>query len=195
MSAVITKFYDEPEISVKEILRYAGAREADGALLSMLRECIEDARGVLSYKACFLEAPLSVSGDICDFSFFSAKSKNLAKNLHGCSSVVIFAATVGIGIDRLIHKYSTLSPAKALLYQAIGAERIEALCDTFCDDIKSFTKACRNRFSAGYGDLALETQKEIFKLLSPEKNIGLTLGESLLMSPTKSVSAFIGIEK
>ena len=113
----------------------------------------------------------------------------------GCDSVIIFAATVGIGIDRLVHKYSKLSPAKALIFQSIGTERIEALCDVLTEDIKSLGKDIRNRFSAGYGDLPLETQKEIFKLLSPQKNIGLTLGDSLLMSPTKSVTAFIGIEK
>ena len=195
MSTVITKSYDAPEISEKEILRYAGAMEADEALLSLTRECINDARGVLSYKVCFYVAPLSISEDKCDFSYFSVNSKNLAKNLMGCDSVIIFAATVGIGIDRLIHKYSKLSPAKALIFQSIGTERIEALCDIFTEDIKSLGKVIRNRFSAGYGDLPLETQKEIFQLLSPQNNIGLTLGDSLLMSPTKSVTAFIGIEK
>ncbi len=195
MSTVISKSYDPPEISEKEILRYAGAKEANEALLYLIRECVNEARGVLSYKVCFYETAISISDGKCDFSHFSVHSKSLAKNLMGCDSVIIFAATVGIGIDRLIHKYSKISPSKALIFQAIGAERIEALCDTFEKDIKSFAKCVRNRFSAGYGDVPLETQKEIFKLLSPQKSIGLTLGDSLLMSPTKSVTAFIGIEK
>lgn len=195
MRSVVTKTYDAPEIREKEILRYAGVKKADEALLSMLRECISDARDALSYKVCYYEVPFSLSDGKCDFSHFSTNSKSLAKNLSGCDSVIVFAATVGIGIDRLIHKYSKLSPAKALIFQAIGAERIEALCDAFEEDIKSHGKATRNRFSAGYGDAPLEIQKEIFNLLSPQKNIGLTLGDSLLMSPTKSVTAFIGIEK
>ncbi len=195
MNTVITKSYSEPLISEKEILRYAGAKEAEESLLSLIRECIKDARSMLTYKVCFYEAPLSIFEDKCDFSYFSVNSKSLAKNLHGCDSVIIFAATVGIGIDRLIHKYSKISPAKALIFQSIGAERIEALCDIFYEDVKSFKKSARNRFSAGYGDLPLKVQEEIFKLLSPQRNIGLTLGDSLLMSPTKSVTAFIGIEK
>ena len=50
------------------------------------------------------------------------------------------------------------------------------------------------RFSAGYGDLPLTVQREIFSQLNPDRKIGLTLNESLLMSPSKSVTAFAGIE-
>ncbi|MBQ7879735.1 MAG: Vitamin B12 dependent methionine synthase activation subunit, partial [Clostridia bacterium] len=39
----------------------------------------------------------------------------------------------------------------------------------------------------------LQTQKEMFALLDCERKIGLTLTESLLMSPTKSVTAFVGL--
>ncbi|MBO5857729.1 MAG: Vitamin B12 dependent methionine synthase activation subunit, partial [Clostridia bacterium] len=44
-------------------------------------------------------------------------------------------------------------------------------------------------------DLELTTQKDIFKILDCSKKIGLTLNDSLLMSPTKSVTAFVGIIK
>mgnify|MGYP002626454225 CR=1 FL=1 len=44
-----------------------------------------------------------------------------------------------------------------------------------------------------YGDLPLDFQKSVFKALSCEKNIGLYLNESLLMVPTKSVTAIIGV--
>lgn len=50
------------------------------------------------------------------------------------------------------------------------------------------------RFSAGYGDLPLEVQKDIFRVLDCPRKIGLTLNDSLLMSPTKSVTAIVGIE-
>ena len=107
---------------------------------------------------------------------------------------MIFAATVGFEIDRLIMKYTRLSPSHALMLSALGAERIEALCVAFCEDIKKRHGVCRPRFSAGYGDLSIEVQREIFNLLTPQAKIGLTLTDSMLMSPTKSVTAFIGIE-
>ena len=44
-----------------------------------------------------------------------------------------------------------------------------------------------------YVEKLLECQKDIFAVLSPEKQIGLTLTDSLLMSPSKSVTAFVGL--
>ena len=80
------------------------------------------------------------------------------------------------------------------MMQAIGAERIEALCDAFCDDMeKEMGVSLRPRFSPGYGDLPLSVQKDIISLLEAPKRIGLSLNDSLLMSPTKSVTAFAGI--
>lgn len=51
----------------------------------------------------------------------------------------------------------------------------------------------RPRFSPGYGDLPLSAQREIFAVLDCGKRIGLMLNDSLLMSPSKSVTAFVGI--
>ena len=113
-------------------------------------------------------------------------SRSLAKTLQGSDKAVLFGATVGIAVDRLIMRYSKLSPAKAVLLQGFGAEWIEALCDEFCISMQkkhpeyTFT----SRFSPGYGDLDIKDQKTIFKMLNCEKNIGLFLNESMLMSPT-----------
>ena len=70
----------------------------------------------------------------------------------------------------------------------------DELCATVCDGLGEGVSLLP-RFSPGYGDLSLDFQREIFRLLSPERNIGVTLGERLLMSPTKSVSAIIGIKR
>lgn len=193
MSAVTVKIYAAPKISEKEIARYAGG-ELTEEVRKLIQLSVDEARDALCYKVCYAVYPISIIENEVDFGFFRAKSASLAKNLSGCKRAVIFAATVGIGIDRLIMKDTRLFPARALILDALGTERVEALCDVFCEDIKKTHGSCRPRFSAGYGDLPLELQKEIFTLLSPATKIGLTLTESLLMSPTKSVTAFIGIE-
>ncbi|MBO7304960.1 MAG: Vitamin B12 dependent methionine synthase activation subunit, partial [Clostridia bacterium] len=113
-----------------------------------------------------------------------------------CSEVVVFAATVGIEIDRLIKKYNSVSPSRALVLSAVGTEAIESLADAFSADIsKEYNIRLRPRFSAGYGDLPLEAQREIFKILDAPRNIGLSLTDGLIMSPTKSVTAFIGLDR
>ena len=69
-------------------------------------------------------------------------SQGLCRNLQGCDKVILFAATVGLAPDRLIARYGRLSPTKALCMQAIGAERIESLCDAFCDELAADYAAC-----------------------------------------------------
>lgn len=191
---VLSKIYPAPPFCEKEILRYAGCRENGTEVSALLKECLAEAGDSFSYKVCYCELSAEICGDICDFGLFKVKSQNLALNLKGCGRVILFAATVGVSPDRLVAKYTRLSPSKALLFQAIGAERIEALCDIFCADISAeYGVGLKPRFSAGYGDLPLDVQRDIFAILEPEKRIGLTLNQSLLMSPTKSVTAFVGI--
>ena len=192
-NTVFVRTYDAPEIDKKEVLRYAGAKDTAKELEKLIDDCINEAKDVLSYKVCYRELPIFRCEDGLDLGFTVTPSISLQKNLEGCDSIILFAATVGIGIDRLIARYSALSPTKALIFDALGAERAEALCDAFCADIKSEKGALRPRFSAGYGDLPLEVQKDIFLALDPARKIGLSLGEELLMSPSKSVTAIIGV--
>ena len=192
MLPILTKTFNLPPINKKEVLRYSGcSSNADSELLLRLDEAIEISSRSIDPRVCFCELDLTD----CDF----PPSLDLAKNLRDSKKIIIFAATIGISIDRLISRYSVISPATALLLDAIGSERIEALCDAF-ENYQKEKKAeegyiLRPRFSAGYGDLSIEYQKNIFELLNPASHIGLSLCESYLMSPSKSVTALIGIEK
>ncbi len=196
-NTVYTKTYIEPPIDKREILRYSGAGAGAVELDTLTRECLAELDGALTYKICWRTFDISADGTMLDLGFTKTASSALSKNLHGCDRIVLFAATVGIELDRLIARYSRVSPSKALILQAIGAERIEALCDAFCVEISELAKenGCSvcPRFSPGYGDLALSLQRDIFSVLDCSRKIGLTLNESLLMSPTKSVTAIIGI--
>ena len=193
-SVILSKNYNEPPFCEKEILRYAGCKDADSEISALVKSCIDEIKTKLTYKVCYRQFEVKICDDICDFGAFTLRSKNLALNLKESESAILFAATVGVEIDRLIARYGRISPSKALMFQAIGAERIEALCDTFCVDIsKEHNVGTRPRFSPGYGDLPLLAQNDIFAVLSPEKQIGLTLNDSLLMSPSKSVTAIVGL--
>ena len=183
-------------VNLKEVARYAGAKTADGDLKRLIDDCVKElcAANAVDFAACYAFLPLKINGDTADFGDLKLKSKDLIKALSGADGGLIFACTIGIGIDRLIKKYSEISPARSLVFQALGAERIETYIDKFLSDIKSERKiALRARFSPGYGDLSLETQRDIFALLNPQKTVGLTLNDSLLMSPSKSVTAIAGI--
>ncbi len=185
MNSIFVKTYGDLPYNLKEILRYAGVDKSSEEITELLNECMRECEGIFSNKVCY--GIFRYDGKCI--------SKSLSKNLEGCSKVIVFAATVGIALDRHIMKYSRILPSKALILQAIGAERIETLCDAFCNDISSeLGITLKPRFSAGYGDLPLEAQKDIFSVLDCSRKIGLTLNDSLLMSPTKSVTAIVGIK-
>ena len=179
-----------------EIARYAGARSTVPELFALIENCLSECEreNAINYAVCYALLPLAVSGNTADFSVFKLESKDLVKALRGAKSALVFACTVGFNIDRLIKKYSETDPARALVFQAIGAERVESFTDEF---LKEYAKdngvKLSPRFSAGYGDLPLSAQKDIFALLRPQKMIGITLNDSLLMSPSKSVTAIVGI--
>ncbi len=188
------KTFSAPPLNIEEILRYAGCKNTSPQIKSLLDECLSEVTDILSYKVCYSVVPVSITESFCDLSFLKIRSTNLVHNLEGCKKAIIFAATVGIKLDRLITKYSRISPAKAVLLQAVGTERIEALCDAFTLYIADkLNSKLTHRFSPGYGDLSLSCQKDIFSYLECAKNIGVTLNDSMLMSPTKSVTAILGL--
>ena len=195
---VYVKNYGAPPFHTEEMLRYAGVREPLPEMRSLLTECLGEVQDKFVYRVCYAEVPISREDKLIRFDFIEAASKDLEKHLENCDTAVLFAATVGIAIDRLIAKYGVRSPSKALMLQAIGAERIESLCDVFETEItererKRGRETCF-RFSPGYGDLPIALQRDIFGMLDCPRKIGLTLNDSHLMSPSKSVTAIIGIK-
>lgn len=185
-----------PPISEKEVLRYTGEKGASTETLSLLRKCVKECYGIFSNKVAYRILPIERTEDGLRIASLEICSQGLVKNLLNCEKVIVFGATAGFAIDRLIAKYARISPAKALMFHSIGAERVEALCDAFCKKMEDENKfALEPRFSPGYGDLPLELQKEILNLLNAGNTVGIGLNQSLLLSPSKSVTAFAGIKK
>lgn len=183
-----------------EIYRYLGyktgmdlPKEIENAVEEILDNVLKQSVPKVCYK--YFETKV---GEQIDFGFMSVESKALASNLENCTETVIFGATIGIYTDRQIQKEQILSPARALIYQAVGATVVEAVCDDFNEWIRQKEKEKGRdicpRFSPGYGDVSLSIQKSIFQELSLAKLAGITLTDSLLMIPEKSVTAIIGIK-
>ncbi len=189
-------------VNEREIWRYCGymgmAETVDDALKELLSEVRSELEGAFSYKVCYRRMELSWQ-DGMPVLPFGAQSEDLARCLAGSREVILFAATVGLEIDRHIARHQRFAPTKALLMQAYGAERVEGLCDGFCREIADQAAqeglSCTARFSPGYGDLPLETQNDFFRLLDCSRQIGIALNESLLMTPSKSVTAIFGLGK
>ena len=109
----------------------------------------------------------------------------------------MLAVTIGAGVDRLIRQAEIGRMSEAVIYQAAGAAMVEELCDRLnaeiCQSAKARGMACRPRFSPGYGDFSLEHQRDFIRILNTPKTVGVCLLESLLMTPSKSVTAVVGL--
>ena len=189
-------------MNTKEILRYLGygRHEAKEQVLVLIEACVRELERAAVPKSIYKEYPLSFYGEegiaCCAF---QTCSKALKKNLKDCQSVLLFGATLGTGVDLLLHRYNRLQMSKAVVLQAAAAAMLEDYCDQMNEELeKKYEEKglyLRPRFSPGYGDFSLECQPALLGCLEAGKRIGITLTDSLLMAPSKSVTAVIGISR
>lgn len=190
------------ELNRREILRYLGYKsgnEPDERTRDLMEDVIGELMEHVEPKHVYRVFSVnSVTEDTVDLGFTAIRSRQLAGNLKGCRQVVFLAATLGNAPEFLLQKYNRLLVSRAVMFQAAATEAIEKYCDACEDEIRrelgegSFL---RPRFSPGYGDFPLEFQRELLQVLEATKRIGLTLTDSLLMVPSKSVTAVIGVSR
>lgn len=125
---------------------------------------------------------------------FIIESEDLSDHLKNSKAIVVFALTLGVGVDQLIKKEMLINPSKGIILDAIASELIEKVANKVCFEIISNNEGYRNtRFSPGYGDLSLKVQEKIIKTLDAERKIGLYSNDSYLLLPSKSITAFFGL--
>ena len=183
-------------INLSEAMRYLGYTkdsQPTEEVKNLVAELACDVLAVQDLRVCYDVFDISIEGSMLDLGFAKVNSNSLAKNLSGCKKIILFACTAGAGIDRMLVKCSRLAPSKYAVVQALGAALAEDWCDDICARLSKEYGKLKPRFSCGYGDLDLSLQRDIFTALSVTKNIGITLSDNLFMTPTKSVTAIVGI--
>lgn len=180
-----------------EILRYmrTNSKTQDEKILALVDEAMNTIEKNVRPKSLYRIFDCEVTDDELIISNYHFSSKRLAQNLKGCTRVVVFGATLGTECDRLIKIASATDMSKAMALQATAASKIEEVCDSLEETVKSeYAVTLRQRYSPGYFDLDITEQRKIFELIEITKRIGLTLTDTCEMVPTKSVTAFIGID-
>lgn len=124
-------------------------------------------------------------------------SCDLAVHLDGCTDAFLAAVTLGAAVDREITKASATDIALAHALDCAACAAVEAFADEMCGDFAEMFPGMRltERFSPGYGDLPLEYQPKITEMLGAVRTIGVGVNGSLLLSPSKSVTAIVGLAK
>lgn len=170
---------------MKEILRLLGVPEgkADDKIISLISAVTDELRNK--------STPMSIIKEIPGIDSFD--SKKLNAHLKGCKRFFLMAATLGAPADAVIRKYSKTDVARGAVAQAAGSYLIEEYCDKIMNETDTDGLFFKPRFSPGYGDFDLSYQKIILDTLDAGKRIGITLTESYMMIPTKSVTAVLGL--
>ena len=186
----------------REIFRYLGYKNGarpEGAALEMIERAEAAVRGMAEPNCVYQRFPLEFPEDgAVEIGDIRIRSAALRRNLDGCTGAYLFAATLGAGVDRLISKLTALGRvSEAAAAQAAAAALIEDVCDEAGESMGRIEAAkgrgLRPRFSPGYGDFSIEHQRDITSVLDTARRIGLTVTDSLMLAPMKSVTAVIGV--
>lgn len=177
------------EVNAKELSVYLrmGGRPPDGALADRLAELEVEVRGVLRPARAWRRVPVRA---------LPRPGETLARHLRGCREAYVVCGTLGVGVDALQRRLSVASGADALMVQALGAAFMESWMDETEAAIRAELAPGESlvpRYSPGYGDWPLDAQRDLLAMLDAPRRVGVSLTDSLLMVPSKSVSAVIGV--
>lgn len=125
------------------------------------------------------------------------RGRSIADHLDGALAVGVLAVTAGLGVDAELRRLSLVDPMGQVILDAAGSALVEQAADAAEASVVAAASErglfCGTRFSPGYGDLSLETQTTLLAALDAQRSLGITLSPDLLMAPTKSVTAVIGL--
>lgn len=193
------------DISKEEVLRYLEykGQHIDNNLNDLIDDCIKMTKEKINPRYYLRVYPILRDKDNSSKSIFlkdsslKFESNDLYKLLYKCDECIILATTLGINIEKEIRKYSYTDLTKSIVLDACATTSIEELCDsierTLSKELNKEGKYLTIRYSPGYGDLSIESNRDIIDTLNFNKNLGLTITSNSIMIPRKSVIAIIGI--
>lgn len=184
----------------REAVRYLGYKKGqiDTKTLKLVEDVFCELDKVVKPRSLYRTFVLTwKEDDIIQVGAMEIHSKNLAKNLKCCRQVILLCGTLGVEVDYLLKRYSYTEMARTVVIQSCAAATLEEYLDVQQEKIRTEMEKeglyLRPRFSPGYGDFSILHQKEILAMTEAAKKIGLTMTDSSMLTPTKSVTALIGL--
>lgn len=192
----------ELEIDRAEVLRYLQTSKdlEDENINRLIAETTAEIKDIINFRYLYQKFPIEFSQNGVEVkgTTLTLKGKSIQKHLKNSEEIYLMAATLGAQVDKKISYYEKVSITKSMIFDACATTAIEAGCDQVEEEIKEKVLAAGNeeitfRYSPGYGDLGIDIQKEILRILNAPKKIGLTASKYNMLLPTKSVTAVIGV--
>ena len=181
----------------EEVLRYLGCPGTeDPATLALVEGCsarlLAAARPKWTYRV--FDLAVQTDGVRLDCGLL-LPGRDLAAHLRGCSRAALLAATLSAPVDALLRRAQAEDLAAAVALDCCATAAVEAVCDLAEAEIRVRFPGCSFpfRFSPGYGDLPIELQDPILRLLDAPRRVGLCATDRHILTPRKSVTAVLGI--
>lgn len=204
MDAVRT--YEIGSVDREEVLSFLGyagqdlSGDLDDRLDQAVARCVEVARP----RGCVRVFDVSERGEkdgvpfvALDGTALSLVGRSIAAHLDGAVAVGVLAVTAGMGVDAELRRLSLTDQVAGVIFDAAGSALVERVADAAEADVAArgaeLGLFAGPRFSPGYGDLPLSTQPVLLSTLDAQRLLGITLSDSLLMAPSKSVTAVVGL--
>jgi hypothetical protein len=123
----------------------------------------------------------------------------VTRHMDKSALIAVFACTAGTEISRLASDYNKKGhTVHAYIADSLGSIVVERAMDMIQEQLRFMMDQqglkITNRYSPGYCGWELKEQAKLFGLL-PELFCSISLSDSMLMKPIKSVSGIIGIGK
>jgi Vitamin B12 dependent methionine synthase, activation domain. len=169
-------------------LHYDG--QVDEKTNQLIDECIIEVQEFSQFKAVFQKMTLGHDPFIIKEIHLQCASKDLEFYLQNCHECLIICGTLGIQIDQKIKYYQHIDLTKAIVFDAVSNCYLEECLDSFEQTLSLGKRTFR--MAPGYGDIPLEMNKLLSRVLHIEK-IGVSINKDGLLIPMKSILGIIGL--
>jgi cobalamin-dependent methionine synthase I len=184
--------YDDLQVTLADVYEQMGYHGAlpDEATQQETQTIVDDVRQWLRPEFCFF-----VVRELPDFDM----GKIILRQLRGSEAYALFVCTAGVEYEAYQQRLKTEGDmVRVFIADALGSVIAEKCADqmevTLQESIDKLGWHHTNRFSPGYCGWHVSEQQRLFPLFDGH-TCGITLTDSSLMVPIKSVSGIIGLGK
>jgi hypothetical protein len=195
--------FEELDIQMDNIIKtmgYSNGNIPEG-FQQILNELVDTAKKIVTPECGFVILPQNScsagSGIVVLDEIEFNTDKIVAGPLKKISGAALFIATIGLKFDTWSKDtFENGDPLAGYIIDLLGSEIAESIADWLENKIRIHSAKqnlkCSNRYSPGYCGWSVAEQQKLFKFI-PKDFCGITLTDSSLMKPHKSVSGIIGI--
>jgi hypothetical protein len=169
--------------------------------VDLIDDVISQAEPLCKIKAGYRIVNIKYNGEQKDGIYadniFLRTQRIVTGKIKRAEKAAVFVCTIGTEMERWSHKLLNEGDGVlSYIVDTVASVIVESATDKLHDHIGREMKVkglkITNRYSPGYCNWIVSEQHKLFSML-PEKFCGITLTESALMVPIKSVSGIIGI--